>query len=676
MKKILLLLSAVGMILTACEGGDIDGDNDNSSNGQPGNGNNGPMLEFAEDTDFAPTVPANGETLVLNFFAANSWQAEADVDWITLSQKSGNKGDNIYLTLKIAANNAADERVGEVTVTCGYAIGSIKITQTALLSGITFIDYNVEIICLTNWDTDGDRMINSAEAAAVTSIGTEFKGVEIISFTELQFFTSLTEIEASAFEGCTSLKKITLPNGITSIGSCSFNNCTSLTSVTIPDSVTSIGSSAFSHCTSLTSITIGNGVTSIGESAFYNCTSLSSVTIPDSVTSIGNRAFYECTRLTSVTIPDSVTSIGSSAFSHCESLTSVTIPDSIISIGSSAFLNCTSLSSVTIPDSVTSIGDYAFLNCTSLISVTIPNSVTSIGNRAFYECTRLTSVTIPDSVTSIGESAFYNCTGELLINSKIVENNYKYDNTPSDKGGWLYGAKFTKLTIVDNITQIGSYAFSRCKSLTSVTIPDSIISIGSYAFDYCTSLTRVNIVDLSAWCNIEFGNVYANPLCWAHKLYINGTLIKDLVIPDSVTSIGRSAFTCTSLTSVTIPDSVTSIGGGAFNECTLLTSVTIPDSVTSIGDYAFCFCKSLTSITIGNGVTSIGESAFYNCTSLKEVYCKPTTPPRGGTNMFSYYDSRYYAIGCPIYVPTNSVSAYKSAIYWNYYDFYIKGYNY
>ena len=607
MKKILLLLSAVGMILTACEGGDIDGDNDNSSNGQPGNGNNGPMLEFAEDTDFAPTVPANGETLVLNFFAANSWQAEADVDWITLSQKSGNKGDNIYLTLKIAANNAADERVGEVTVTCGYAIGSIKITQTALLSGITFIDYNVEIICLTNWDTDGDRMINSAEAAAVTSIGTEFKGVEIISFTELQFFTSLTEIEASAFEGCTSLKKITLPNGITSIGSCSFNNCTSLTSVTIPDSVTSIGSSAFSHC---------------------------------------------------------------------ESLTSVTIPDSIISIGSSAFLNCTSLSSVTIPDSVTSIGDYAFLNCTSLISVTIPNSVTSIGNRAFYECTRLTSVTIPDSVTSIGESAFYNCTGELLINSKIVENNYKYDNTPSDKGGWLYGAKFTKLTIVDNITQIGSYAFSHCKSLTSVTIPDSIISIGSYAFDYCTSLTRVNIVDLSAWCNIEFGNVYANPLCWAHKLYINGTLIKDLVIPDSVTSIGRSAFTCTSLTSVTITDSVTSIGGGAFNECTLLTSVTIPDSVTSIGDYAFCFCKSLTSITIGNGVTSIGESAFYNCTSLKEVYCKPTTPPRGGTNMFSYYDSRYYAIGCPIYVPTNSVSAYKSAIYWNYYDFYIKGYNY
>ena len=156
---------------------------------------------------------------------------------------------------------------------------------------------------------------------------------------------------------------------VTTIGSSAFNSCSSLTSVTIPDSVTTIGSGAFEGCYCLTSVTIPDSVTTIGDYAFFDCNSLTSVTIPDSVTEIGYDAFENCWSLTSVTIGDSVTTIGSSAFNSCSSLTSVTIPDSVTTIEEFAFRSCSNLTSVTIPDSVTTIGYYAFIYCSSLISV-------------------------------------------------------------------------------------------------------------------------------------------------------------------------------------------------------------------------------------------------------------------------------------------------------------------
>ena len=148
--------------------------------------------------------------------------------------------------------------------------------------------------------------------------------------------------------------------------------------------------------------------------------------------------------------------------------------------------------------------------------------------------------------------------------------------------------------------------------------------------------------------------------------------LTSITIPESVTLIGECAFYgCSSLTSVTIPNSVTSIGMYAFSYCRGLTSINIPDSVTSIGQAAFFNCDSLTSVTIPDSVTSIGNYAFYGCHSLKEVYCKATTPPTGGDYMFDYNAS-----GRKIYVPTESVDAYKSAEYWSYYKYYIVGYDF
>ncbi len=313
----------------------------------------------------------------------------------------------------------------------------------------------------------------------------------------------------------------------------------------------------------------------------------------------------------------------------------ITFDAPVTKIGYNAFRGCKSLTSITIPNSITEIGYQTFYNCTSLTSVTIGNSVTSIGEYAFWSCTSLTSITIPDSVTSIGDYAFFGC------------------------------SSLANVTIGNSVTSIGEHAFLDCRSLKNITIPDSVTSIGNSAFDGCSSLKA-------------FYGKYASPdnRCLIVNDILNsfaiGCGLTEYTIPDSVTSIGEEAFYwCTSLMSVTIPNSVTSIGGSAFYNCSSLTSVTIPNSVTSIGGYTFRFCKSLTSITIPNSVTSIGSNAFSGCSSLTSVYCKPTTPPTGGSYMF---DSN--ATNRIIYVPTASVNAYKSASGWSDYADYIVGYDF
>ena len=180
-----------------------------------------------------------------------------------------------------------------------------------------------------------------------------------------------------------------------------------------------------------------------------------------------------------------------------------------------------------------------------------------------------------------------------------------------------------------SVTSIGDDAFQYCFGLTSVTIPNSVTSIGGAAFSGCSGLTSVHISDIAAWCNIDFGY---NPLYYAHHLYLNGEEVKDLVIPNSVTSIGDNVFMyCSGLTSVTIGNSVKSIGWGAFDGCSGLTSVTIGNSVKSIGDYAFNNCSRLTSVTIPNSVTRIGGSVFADCSGLTSVTIPNSVTSIGGS---------------------------------------------
>ena len=224
-------------------------------------------------------------------------------------------------------------------------------------------------------------------------------------------------------------------------------------------------------------------------------------------------------------------------------------------------------------------------------------------------------------------------------------------------------SSLTSVTIPDSVTAIGDYAFQDCSSLTSVTIPDSVTTIGDYAFRYCSSLTSVTIGDSVTTIGDEAFYECSN--------------LTSVTIPDSVTEIGNESFAyCNSLTSVTIPDSVTTIGDSAFAYCSSLTSVTIPDSVTTIGYCAFSDCKSLTSVTIGNSVTAIVAIAFYRCYDLTSVYCKAITPPVALMPFDYWWAFDYNASDRKIYVPMESVEAYKSAEGWSEYANSIEGYNF
>ena len=386
-------------------------------------------------------------------------------------------------------------------------------------------------------------------------------------------------------------------------------------------------------------IKFNGNITSIGDDAFRGCKALTSINIPNSVTSIGSYAFLNCSALIRVDITD------------LEAWCKISFDDSYanpLCYADNLYLNGELLENVVIPESITELKDYVFYNADCIKSVTIHNKVTSIGNMAFADCHALKSVTIGNSVTEIRERAF-----------------------------------------------------QYCRALESVTIGNSVTEIGERAFDNCSALKRVNITDLEAWCKISFGEAQSNPVYYARNLYLNGTLIESLFIPNSVTSIGDRAFAyCDALKSVTISDSVTSIGNHSFGYCNMLNSVTMGNGVKTLGPYAFGFCPALTSVSIGNSITSIGPgvfsqckaltsviipnsvtsigyNAFRNCTSLKEVYCKPTTPPtadRGTTSYWKAFDSN--ASDRKIYVPTESVDAYKAESDWSDYASYIEPYEF
>lgn len=533
---------------------------------------------------------------------------------------------------------------------------------------------------------------------------------------------SVTSIDDNAFFSCHSLNKVVIyDNSVKTIGMAAFEYCSSLADIILPEGVTTIARSAFWGCSSLSRIDLPEGVTTIGHSAFYGCEKLSSVKLPNSLTTIEGFAFSGCNGLT-ITIPDNVESMSMLTFSDCTGL-DITIPGRFLTkienpIGSDckdvrvtiaegttvieeyAFQKRPGIVSVTIPESVTSIGHAAFWQCSGLTDIIIPSSVTEIGDDAFSECTNLTNVTLPDGLTSIGEGVFCNCK-ELV--SVVIPNSVKSIGTEAFNGC----SALKSIVLPEGMTLIKKWTFADCSSLVDVTLPSTMTTLEYGAFENCTSLrsvtipNSVNTVDAPFYGCSSLSDIKVPDYLYETSIF-SGTGITDITvpegttvvgsfadctklvsitfpegikaltdfsgcsslraidIPDGVSVIGPGLFEhCTKLTKVTIPNSVVSLGWFAFHECSSLTRIVIPNHVATISEFAFADCSLLTNVTLGSGVTSIEGSAFHN-TPIRQLRCYAVVPPKlPGVVNGSF--SADLIKGATLYVPAGTGMAYAES---------------
>ena len=282
-------------------------------------------------------------------------------------------------------------------------------------------------------------------------------------------------------------------------------------------------------------------------------------------------------------------------------------------------------------------------SCSSITSITIPGTIKRISGGTYIDAAR--------------QGDFQSCThlASVVIENGVerIENGGDYT---SNQTGHYWGA-FVPGTV--------GYITSR---LQSVTIPESLTYIGNYTFYRGNSMSvNVYISNLQAWCNIVFGGRnYANPLYDGGRLYLNGTELSNITIPEGITAINKYAFHgCASLTSVVIPYYITRIGERAFYSCSNLTSVVIEYGVTHIESSAFCLCSNLTSIVIPASVTNIGTDILYKCSNLNSITFESITPPQVPVQSFT--PGLFDNTTCPIYVPAESVEAYKTAYAWSQY---------
>lgn len=338
--------------------------------------------------------------------------------------------------------------------------------------------------------------------------------IEKTTVTHLFVEDGVTKIdEGRAFNACTRLEAVKLPEGLTSLGGYMFSGCTNLTTINFPESMRTFNDGVFIGCSSLDNIRLPEGIDKIGNNTFNGCSSIKNINLPEGITYIGSYAFAGCS-FTEVTLPSSLRSMGSyaftdnalekitileglekideRAFSECHGLKEVTLPNSLTTIGNDAFLSCEKLESVKTGNGLTTIGQNAFSNCIALNDIKLSPTVDTICAFAFQGCSGLTSIELPKELTNLYDEAFANCTGltEVSIPSHITG----WDDPQvwgSVTGAFENCTSLEKVTFSEGMTSFGKYLFRGCTSLKSVAFPATLASIQEEAFSGCTKLTRI-----------------------------------------------------------------------------------------------------------------------------------------------------------------------------------------
>ncbi|MDE6618498.1 MAG: leucine-rich repeat protein [Clostridiales bacterium] len=554
------------------------------------------------------------------------------------------------------------------------------------LSTVTFVDKGVnaerKLVTIASSAFFNCTSLKSFDLTGFTSLkdyAFEYSGLTSIVIPDTITSSTSDTMTYYIFANCKDLTSVTIPtNGSAFIGKCTFQNCTSLDTVTFTGDgsvLTTIGTQAFEGCTALTNIILPEGLTTINANAFLN-SGIKNIKLSSTIETIASTAFLGCKQLnvtvadgnasftvssdmksllskdgktlvqyigndTQYTIPEGVEVIGDYAFQNCESLEKITFTDTVKSIGQYAFRYCTSLGELTLPDLET-LGQYAFAN-SGVTEVTIAGLPDAVGNYLFSECENLETVTFTGGAKTIGQYMFNK---DASLQTIVFAN----DIETIGINAFAACAQLGNFTIPASVKTINDGAFMDCTTITSVNIPATVESLGKGAFAGCTSLETVTFAQSSdklviisgtaatansntrgtfAFCtslesiNLSTRPIYnsatATTITVPNHMFNGCTALSTVTLHSNTAEIGSNSFqNCLSLGRVALPSNVTVINSYAFNN-TALSVMTLPEGMLTIATYAFMDCKLLESITIPGTVKTINSAAFAGCELLETV---------------------------------------------------------
>lgn len=358
----------------------------------------------------------------------------------------------------------------------------------------------------------------------------------------------VTQIDTYAFDGCSNLESVVIPDTVDTIADGAFRNCSALSKF---DSIDSEGN-IISNTTGYT-FPICDYLTTIGDAAFSCCDKIASIYDGNDNygLNIGKRAFISCNGLTTINLQGEIDTVGEETFKDCKALSSVDM-EVLYDMANRMFENCAVLNTASLVGE-TKIADEAFKGCSSLASFSFHPDITYIGTESFLG-TKLTSIMLPRCVT-ISNNAFKDITAlkEIKIND-----NYGDVEVSTDRLGSGAFSGCTSLATIDlpsTVINIENNAFYRCTSLKSIVAPESLQTLGGYAFAECSKLTTVS---LNGKLQLINNNAFED------------CNLREIDIPASVRTISDNAFYNNYMTTVTIHKGIQSIGNNVFSHVSRL----------------------------------------------------------------------------------------------------------
>ncbi len=545
-----------------------------------------------------------------------------------------------------------------------------SLSSVAIPDSVTSIGENVFCNCTSLTNITIPNSVTSIYASAFSDC-TSLKSVTMSQ--------GVNYICDFIFYNCISLTSVTIPDGVTGIGDSAFSNCASLTSITMPNSVTNIGNNAFFGCISLMNITISSSVNKINDYAFYNCSNLTNINYN------GTREMWNAIVIgknNDILSKKNIHCVDGGVFSNSDS---VTIDGLIYTLNNDNTATIIGHSgkpqNIIIPETityygfslkVTSISSSAFYKCESLKCITIKKNIENIDYGAFSGCSNLKDIYFDGKKSEFNKfKNIYDDSRNILchytdeINKKITKNNCVYlIKNYREATVFGYTGKPKTMKIRSKITYNGVkvpvksiyyYAFKNCKSLNSVYIPDSIEAIGSEAFKNCKMTGKVVLSKkikaieddafsgnsfnlyfdgtLSDWVKINdwdaskyFGRKYSVswPSLGAKHIYMNGKLVKKIVITDSMAK---------------------SYGGvisGPFVHFKDLETIVFSDKIVGVRRFDFFDCNKIKTVKFGSGLEYVENWSFPINSNIKDVYYNGTLKEWRKVTKAQYDESRIW----------------------------------